>query len=349
MQRISDQNRTGWKRSRRWLALGMAAGGLAGCVEAPASRDTPSLLDAHGEGARLVSQEWWLLFWLGTAVLLLVTVLLLAGVVRQLWKRRDLTVDLHERRGVRWIWLGGIALPVVILLIVFGFDVRTLWALAMKPRPATATITIVGHRWWWEVQYSDPKFTTANQLVVPVGQPVRLDLTSADVIHSFWVPQLQVKRDLIAGRMNAIWLQADEPGVYRGLCAEFCGLQHAQMRFMVVALPAERYRAWLANESQGAKAPEEDVAHTGQQVFLSKSCIFCHTIRGTPAAGEIGPDLTHFAGRLTIAGGALENNRGNLGGWIMDPQHVKPGSLMPATPLTGDELQALLAYLETLQ
>lgn len=334
----------------RWQAigLGLVSALVTGCVQAPASRNTPSALDAHGVGAHIISQQWWFLFWTGTGIVLLVTILLSAILIRQFLNRRDLVADPRDIGGMKWIWLGGIALPVVVSLFVFASTIRTSWALRAAPNLETVTITIIGHRWWWEVQYPDQGFTTANQLYVPVGQSVRLNVTSADVIHSFWAPQLSFKRDLIPGQMNATWLQADEPGVYRGLCSEFCGLQHAQMMFMVVALPPERYRAALENERKPAQAPADESARAGQQVFLSSTCVYCHTIRGTPAAGKVGPDLTHFANHLTIAAGALENNVGNLGGWIMDPQHIKPGSSMPATPLTGKDLQALLAYLGTL-
>ncbi|MCC6455635.1 MAG: cytochrome c oxidase subunit II [Caldilineaceae bacterium] len=341
-------NERGASRWRRLMpALAMAL--LTSCIEAPASRDTPSLLDAHGEGARIISQEWQLLFWIGTAIVLLISALLIAILIRHLRTPREVAADPRETVGVRWIWLGGIALPAVILVFTFFSTVRGSGALSAPPNPETVTINITGHRWWWEVQYPDAGITTANQLYVPVGQSVRIHLESDDVIHSFWVPQLHFKRDLIPGQPNSTWLQADEPGVYRGICSEFCGVQHAQMMFMVVALEPDRYQAWIENEGRSAVAPEDDVARAGQQVFLSSACIYCHTIRGTPAAGETGPDLTHLASRQTIAAGALENNIGNLGGWIMDPQHIKPGSAMPATPLNGDELQALLAYLTTLK
>lgn len=336
-------------QSSRLLVLGCLLALVTGCAEAPASRTTPSALDAHGAGARIIRQEWWLLFGLGSLIVLLITGILCAILIRQFLSAQARSVAPHDERGLRWIWYGGIALPVVILLIVFAFSVRNTRLLAAPPSQETLTITLVGHRWWWEVQYPDHGFTTANQLYIPVGQAVRINLTSADVIHSFWVPQLHFKRDLIPGRNNETWLQADEPGVYRGICAEFCGVQHAQMMFMVIALAPERYEAWLKNESQPARVPTDEQARTGQQLFLNTSCVYCHAIRGTPAAGQVGPDLTHLANRLTLAAGTLENNVGNLGGWILDPQHIKPGSLMPATPLTGPELQALLAYLSTLQ
>lgn len=333
----------------RLLGLGLLAGVATGCGEAPATRTTPSLLDIRGAGAAIVSQEWWFLFWTGTAIFLLVTGILGLILLRQRRTAPDLTPEPPDTRGVRWVWLGGIVLPVVVLLITFGFTVRTLRALAGAPSPPTETITLVGHRWWWDVQYSQRGFSTANQLYVPAGQTVQISLTSNDVIHSFWAPQLHFKRDLIPGQTNAIWLQAHEPGVYRGLCSEYCGLQHAQMEFMVVALAPADYQAWLTQESQPAQPPANEQTRSGQQIFLNSTCHFCHTIRGTPAAGEQGPDLTHLASRLTLAGGTLPNNLGNLSGWIMDPQHIKPGSLMPATPLTGPELQALLAYLRSLQ
>lgn len=306
------------------------------------------MLDVHGEGAAIANMEWQLLFWIGAAIFLLVVVLLAAILFRHLRARRDLVAEPHERRGTGWIWLGGIALPVAVLVLTFGFTMRNSLALSAPPSPETVTVDLTGHRWWWQVQYPKEGFTTANQIYIPVGQPVKVNLVSADVIHSFWVPQLHFKRDLIPGRTNSTWLQANEPGVYRGACAEFCGEQHAHMMFMVVALTPERYQEWVAHESEPAPPPDNDLARAGQQVFLGASCVFCHTIRGTPAAGETGPDLTHVASRLTLAAGALENNIGNLGGWIMDPQHIKPGSSMPATPLTGEELQALLAYMSTL-
>jgi len=342
--------RVNWLYLLRWPAIGLgwSIGLLTSCVQAPASRNTPSALDVHGAGARIISQQWWLLFSIATLIVLLVTTLLGAILLRHLRVRRELATDPDATSGLRWVWLGGVALPLVITLLVFASTIRTSWALRAPSKPPTETIKITGHRWWWEVQYPNEGFTTANQLYVPVGQAVQINLTSEDVIHSFWVPQLDFKRDLIPGQMNSLWLQADEPGAYRGLCAEFCGQQHAQMMFMVIALAPDRYRAMVANESKSAIPPNTELARAGQQVFLSSSCVYCHTIRGTPAAGKQGPDLTHLANRLTIAAGALENNVGNLGGWIMDPQHIKPGSSMPATPLTGKELQALLAYLSTL-
>jgi cytochrome c oxidase subunit 2 len=328
----------------------------AGCAaEAPASNRTPSLLDAQGTGAAVIRQEWWLLLAAAAAIFLLVVALMVAALLRQRARRgeqmdmRAAAPAAHAGGGTRWIWLGGIAMPLVVLLGVFALNVRDLQALGAPPSPVTANILIAGHRWWWEVEYPDLGITTANQLYVPVGQAVKIDLTSADVIHSFWVPQLQFKRDLIPGQINTIWLQADKAGVYRSLCAEYCGLQHAQMHLMVVALPPADFEKWVAHEGSDAGPPSDPLAQAGQQVFLGTTCVYCHAIRGTPAAGEVGPDLTHLASRLTLAAGSLENNTGNLAGWIMDPQHIKPGALMPPAQLTGQQLQELLAYLATLK
>ena len=347
-----------WARfltSLGWLAVVLA---LAGCApEAPKERTTPSMLDAHGTGAAIIRQEWWILLAAAAAIFVLVVVLMLWAVLRQQRKQqgqplgdmRDMPGEAHAGGGTRWIWIGGIAMPLLVLLGVFALTVTDIRALEAPPSKEVAAILINGHRWWWEVEYPDLGITTANQIYVPVGQAVKIELTSNDVIHSFWVPQLQFKRDLIPGQTNTVWLQADKPGVYRGLCAEYCGLQHAQMNFMVVALYPKEYEQWVAHEGSDAAKPSDPLAKAGQQVFLGKGCMYCHTVRGTPAAGWLGPDLTHLGSRLTIAGGSLENNTGNLGGWILDPQHIKPGALMPATPLSGQELQELLAYLNGLK
>lgn len=349
--RLDKIKRMGCGLRRVWqlLTLGITAALLNACVEAPSLRQIPSMLDTHGTGAAIIEREWWFLFWLGSAVFLLIVVLLAAILIRHFQSRRDREVAQKSAGESRWIWLGGIALPLLILLVTFPTTVRDSWALSAPPNPERVTVNITGHRWWWEVHYPEHGFRTANQLYIPVGQSVRVNLSSEDVIHSFWAPQLHFKRDLVPGKANSTWIQADEAGVYRGICAEFCGKQHARMMFMVIALEPEEYQAAIENERRPAIEATDALARRGQEVFLTSQCVYCHTIRGTPAAGETGPDLTHLASRLTIAAGALENNTGNLGGWILDPQHIKPGNAMPPSPLNGEQLQALLAYLNTLQ
>lgn len=218
---------------------------------------------------------------------------------------------------------------------------------------AALTIRVRGQQWWWQVIYPDRNpalaFETANEIHIPVGKNVRLELEGVDVIHSFWVPSLAGKQDLVPGRHNSLTIRAERPGVYRGQCAEFCGLQHSHMAVLVIAETAADYERWSAAQRAQAVASINSEASTGHTVFLSKPCAACHTIRGTLAAGKTGPDLTHVGSRTTIAAGLVETTRGSLAAWIADPQTLKPGNNMPLVPLTSDELRALSAYLESLK
>lgn len=314
---------------------------LAGCGEAPA------IFDAAGEAARVINRLWWLLFSLGSAVYGVVMGYLLLALYR---RRQPLGAGALATGGTtRTVLWGGIILPAIILLVVYVATVRTLLTLSARAADAELTIAVIGHQWWWEVHYPSQAMITANEIHIPVGQPVRIQLTSADVIHSFWVPELHGKLDMIPGRTNTFWLEADQPGDYWGICAEFCGTQHAKMLFLVVAVPTQEFEGWLAAQQQPPPAPTTAQARQGQQIFLETACAQCHAVAGTPANGRLGPDLTHLASRRTLAAGTLENNIGNLGGWLVDPQHSKAGNLMPASVLNGEELQALLAYLQTLK
>jgi cytochrome c oxidase subunit 2 len=245
-------------------------------------------------------------------------------------------------------------MPLIIIGIVFGFSIYTLAKVENPNEKTPIKIEVVGRRWWWEVKYPDQGITTANEIHLPVGIPVQIQLQTADVIHSFWVPELHGKMDLIPTRINNIVLQGNQVGVYRGECAEFCGLQHAHMGFMVVVQSRADFKNWLSTQQQPAAAPTDPTALQGQQVFMNAGCVFCHTVRGLDdkaidrSSVDLGPDLTHLDSRLTIAGASLTENQGNLAGWIIDAQHVKPGSLMPNMYLNSQDLQALLAYLETL-
>jgi cytochrome c oxidase subunit II len=215
------------------------------------------------------------------------------------------------------------------------------------------SIVLTGHQWWWEVKYDDKQptnvFTTANEIHIPTGRPVKIFLQSADVIHSFWVPSLQGKKDLVPNHSTAIWLQADTPGMYDGQCAEFCGYEHAKMRLYVIADEPGKFESWLVASRKPAAEPVDDVRRMGQHVFLSSTCVMCHTITGTPAGARLGPDLTHIASRNSLAAGSLPNMPGHLAGWIVDPQRIKPGVHMPQNNLRPQDLQALLEYLESLQ
>jgi cytochrome c oxidase subunit II len=225
-------------------------------------------------------------------------------------------------------------------------------ALAQLPLKDGLSIEVTAQQWWWKVRYqaNEPalEFETANELHVPVGRPVVIKLESKDVIHSFWAPNLHGKKDLIPGRITTIRFRADKPGVYRGQCAEFCGYQHAKMAFVVVAEERDAYERWVAEQRRTAREPSDALLKRGQQVFLTSACVMCHAIKGTIADGRTGPDLTHLASRRTLAAGTLPNTRGNLAGWILDPQGIKPGANMPPTAIAPDDLQALLHYLESL-
>ena len=292
---------------------------------------------------------WWLMI-VSIIVVAVVGILVLAGAFR----RRDDTHDLVVRSGsgVRWVIIGGMIVPGIILVLTFAFTIATEDATAAPPSDPAVTVQVIGHRWWWEVKYpSDPSHTvvTANEIHVPVGQPVRVELTSADVIHSFWIPQLAGKTDVIPGQRNVTWIEADTAGVYRGQCTEYCGLQHANMAAFVVAEPPAQFAQWLETQSKAAAPPADPDALAGLHVFQKSACATCHAIRGSEALGQVGPDLTHIASRMTLAAGALGNTRGNLAGWIGNSQSIKPGNDMPVMTLSPADLQALVSYLETLK
>jgi cytochrome c oxidase subunit 2 len=278
------------------------------------------------------------------------------------WRR---TGSLEEHDPVeaasdsRWILVGGFAVPALAFGAVFVATLRTLDAFAMHHgdsmgEPEPAALRVVGHQWWWEVHYRIgdlPEWvTTANEIHVPAGRPVEADLESADVIHSFWVPRLHGKVDLIPGQVNRIRLEAERPGTYPGECAELCGMQHAHMRLTVIADEPAAFDAWLAHQRSQAAQPSGEQAQRGAQLFRERACVLCHTIRGTGALATVGPDLTHLASRTTLAAGSLPNDLANLHAWVIDAPSLKPGVRMPAlTQFRGRDLRALVAYLDQLE
>jgi cytochrome c oxidase subunit 2 len=314
----------------------------------------------------LVASLAWFLIAVAAACCAVVIGLVVTGALR----RRGTLVEhapADTRGGTLWIQLGGLLIPAVILAIAFILAERTLGRLpgagaahaAARTMPkdtadAEPTIEVTGRQWWWQVRYRSAdltqEFATANEIHIPVGRPVRILLQSSDVNHSLWVPQLHPKEDLIPGRVNAIVLQADRPGVYWGECAEFCGQEHARMAFTLVAETPERYEAWLARQRAAPPVPSDPLAAQGRAVFLANACAFCHAVRGTTAQGVVAPDLTHLASRPTLAAGTVPNTRPMLQGWIMNAPAMKPGAQMPAFPqLDGPRLRALTAYLESLR
>jgi len=308
-----------------------------------------SVLDPRGPGAERINGLWWLLFWLGTAVF--VAVLALLFVAHRRGTRPD--NDAEPPWGdIRFILGAGAVIPTVILLIVMIPTFQIGAELSRIPDDADPVIHVIGHQFWWEVRYDALGVTTANEIHIPAGRPVQIRLNTRDVIHSFWIPELGGKLDMIPGRENRTWIQANEPGVYRGFCAEFCGIQHARMELLVVAQTEEEFAAWVAHQATPAAPPADPLAERGLDVFFQADCHLCHAVRGVvepEAVGSPGPDLTHFGSRLTIGSAIMENNRGNLGGWLLNPQQRKPGNRMPRTFLDPESLFALIAYMESLQ
>lgn len=313
-----------------------------------------SVLEPAGPQSARVAALWWFAFAVATTVYL-ATMAALAWAVwhaRRRERRGEAPGAGAERRmtrGVAW----GVGATVVILLVFLSYDLSVGRALSPAPANDPLTIQLVGHQWWWEVVYPDSapqrRVTTANELHVPVGEPVVVVLESRDVIHSVWIPQLGGKKDLIPGYKQSFWFQADTAGVYRGQCAEFCGHQHAKMALLVIAEPRVQFERWLAQSRSPAATPSDPVARRGEEVFLAGPCVMCHAIEGTPAGSRAGPDLTHLATRLTLGAGTLPNTRGNLAGWIVDPQRIKPGVRMPPNALSPGDLDALLTYLQGLK
>jgi cytochrome c oxidase subunit 2 len=310
----------------------------------------------HAAGPRSASTEhFWCFAFVTAAVVYLLTVGTLFWAMARARRRESegalLPLDAHDRMK-RSVGLA-IGASVLILLVFLGYDLSLARTRDPVPKKHPITIEVQGKQWYWNVTYADTsphgRFTTANEIHVPVGEPVLFLLSSSDVIHSMWVPNLAGKKDLIPGYTQSLWFQADTPGVYRGQCAEFCGEQHAKMALEIVAQPLGEYRHWVATQQGPGAPPTDSITRRGQEVFLTAPCAMCHAISGTPAGSHAGPDLTHLASRRTIAAGTLPNTRGNLAGWIVDPQRVKPGAKMPPNMLEPKDLEALLTYLQSLK
>lgn len=317
--------------------------GLMSC-----SGHSPSMLDTHGPEARRVSGVWWLMFSLAAIVYVVVAAFIVVAIVRG--RRGKGEKPEKAPKDDTFIWLGGIVAPVIILAVLAVVTVNTTEALR-NPEAGELRIAVVGKRWWWDVTYPDAGgVRTANEIHVPVGRPVDLELTSDNVIHSFWVPQLAGKVDTIPGQTNHLRLMASAPGTYRGECAEYCGIEHAHMSFLVIADPPVDFDRWLTRRSNGAGlTPTSDEAAHGELVFTREACAGCHTVRGTQAVSQIGPDLSDFGSRQWIGSLTVPNTPESLARWITDPESVKPGTLMPPTALSAADIAAVTAYLEGLK
>ena len=303
----------------------------------------PAVLDPAGPYSEPVTVLAWVLLLGGTLILVIV--------LGALWVALRGSPRLKTRLGgEKAIWILGFAFPSVVLtgLLVWGLLLTSSLSAARVPEGAMR-VKVIGEMWWWRVHYQDGQgretLRDANELHIPIGQPVLLELEAPDVIHSFWVPRLGGKMDMIPGRTNRLLIEADAPGIYKGQCAEYCGGPHALMGFVVVAHTPADFARW-----QASRLPSQGAGGEGLALFLSSGCAACHTIRGTPARGLAGPDLTHVGSRRTLGAGILPNNPGTMAGWVADSQAIKPANRMPAYhQFSGEELQALTAYLVSLK
>jgi cytochrome c oxidase subunit 2 len=274
----------------------------------------------------------------------LVAVLVVVAIVR--YGRRpadELPNQIFGSDRLEIVWT---AVPIFLLAVIFVFTVRVMHAANPSPASRAPDLLVVGHQWWWEVNYLKSGVVTANELHLPVGQRVLIRLESADVIHDFWVPRLGRKLDAVPGHPGYLWLEADRPGVYLGACAEFCGAEHAWMRFEVVAQPQAEFAAWQQAQLAVAPTPKSGKALAGMKLFAARTCVNCHRLAGTAADQRVGPDLTHLASRRMLAGGAVVNTPATLAQWLKNPDSIKPGSHMPNFQLSDAEVAELVAYLE---
>jgi cytochrome c oxidase subunit 2 len=315
-----------------------------------------SYLRTFGPAVDPATRLGWGLGIVSIAVVLIISALLLGGLFRPRSPADIRQSDpLHvgrEGKGMRWIYIG-VSLSTVVLMVLAIWTMQTIAAVS-RPQGKTAfTIRVTGYEWWWRLRYEDSEpartFTTANEIHIPVGVPVRLEIESGDVIHSFWAPQLGGKTDAIPGQTNVSWVQADRPGLYRGQCAEYCGAQHAHMALLVIADQPDAFNAWWDNQLRSAEGGSAAPSHVAGQTVFSEHCAACHAVRGIGAGGIVGPDLTHLMSRQTIASGTLHNDPASLAGWIRHAQDLKPGTKMPSVQLSDNDLNSLTSFLQTLR
>jgi cytochrome c oxidase subunit II len=341
------------KHAKLFLVAAVAAMALTGCT----GREHQSAVDPAGDQAGHIHEVWSLYLSVTLTVYLIVMSVLAVALARRRARHESdqpivsPPVAQEVRKGI--FVTGGVILTAIILFIFLIADFVAGRRINALSEPGAPKVRVTGHQWWWEVRYEDTDpskiVTTGNEIHIPVGQTIHFELLSSDVIHSFWVPNLHGKTDLIPGHVTNTFMRAEHVGTYWGQCAEFCGLQHANMRFLVVVESEEDYQKWLTAQRQPAHEPATETEKRGQKVFLKGTCVMCHTINGTPAQSNVGPELTHLASQLRIGAGTLPNTRGYLAGWVADPHGVKPGVRMPVNPLAPDELQSLLDYLESLK
>jgi cytochrome c oxidase subunit II len=327
------------RRGRVAVVVLVVAVVAAGC-----GGKSPSMLKTHGSEASRIAGIWWLMFGLGAAVYAVVAFFIVWAIVRG---RRG-----GDREGRvadnMWIVWGGVVVPVVILGVLAVVTVQATAELR-RPEAGALQVEVVGKRWWWQVDYPGTSVTTANEIRLPAGRPVEIGLDSDNVIHSFWVPQLAGKVDMIPGQHNVLRFTPRTPGTYIGECAEFCGIEHARMDFVVIVQTTTDFERWMARRAIAPSAPDGEAASEGEVALVSQACAGCHTVRGTPAQGTVGPDLTDFGERTTIGARTVPNTPENLAKWIVDAQEMKPGALMPPMPLSNRDVANIVTYLEGLK
>jgi len=333
------------------LAGVLLAAGL--CTATPQSNPVPSIFDSHSTPADSIRHLSFFVLSVTGLIFLVVFSLLTYAVVKFRSRAADTDREPAQVYGSTEIELAWTIIPILIVVVLFLATARVIHAIQDAPKPAEAVeVTAIGHQFWWEFRYPAFGIVTANELHIPVSDTARptptfLKLLSADTDHSFWIPQLAGKTDLIPNRVNETWLDPHETGLFLGQCAQYCGTQHAKMLLRVYVDSPEDFKLWVRAQQQPANEDAKEAA--GRRVFESIACLNCHAIGGTNGTGRFGPDLTHLMSRRTIAAGASENNAENLRLWIQNPDSIKPGSLMPAMKLSDAELDALVRYLKTLQ
>jgi cytochrome c oxidase subunit 2 len=317
-----------------------------------------SAVDAAGLQASRLESLWWLYFWVCTAVYVIVMAALAIAILRSRKADAATPPEIKPEQGreehASSVVKGAVGITVVILFVLMIVSFRTGRAInSLQAAPEPITIKVTGNQWWWNIEYQDVKpsnnFYTANEMHLPVGKPVKLELQSTDVIHSFWLPNMHGKKDLIPNYPTTFFFQPDKIGIYDGQCAEFCGYQHAKMRFKVVVESQDDYQRWVVTQQKPSFEPITNAEKRGREVFLTSTCVQCHAVQGTTANGRVGPDLSHIAGRPLIGAGSLENNEDNLKIWITDSQRIKPGNRMPMNAFSDEDLNALVAYLRSLK
>jgi cytochrome c oxidase subunit 2 len=307
------------------------------------------MLDTRSPEAHRIAGLWWLLAGLAAAVYVVVTIAVIAALVgRRREPPRDVSADeAPGRHDLRFIVAGGVVVPALVLAVAGVATVRT--TNALRPPRGVVHIRVQAEDWWWRLSYPDDHVVTANEIHVPVGRPVDLTLTSDNVIHSVWVPQLNGKTDVIPGQVNHMSFTAERAGTYRGQCAEFCGIGHARMAFVVIAEAPSTFDRWLSQNRAVAVVPADATARAGRDLLETTSCAGCHTVAGTQAVGTLGPDLTHVGSRRSLAADTLTNTAAGMRRWLSATQSVKPGALMPQLDLSDRQVTELVAYLESLR